>query len=185
MKNLLRIGSNWKFILPAFFLSVYCLYLFQGHEKAMSEITGNQAMMIDLRSNYTVDEIRIFFEELKPEGRAIHTYATKVTDSIFPFAFGILFILLSAFIIKNITKSESDWIYLSLFPLLLMLVDFKENFNTLSMLSSYPDLTSEMVDAASKVTSLKGVFVNISMGLPIILGLIWMVKCVLKRMKNS
>tara|TARA_Y100000385_G_C13106148_1_gene647992 strand:+ start:2405 stop:2860 length:456 start_codon:yes stop_codon:yes gene_type:complete len=151
----------------------------------MSEITGNQAMMIDLRSDYTVNEIRTFFEELKPEGRAVHTYATKVTDSIFPFAYGALFILLSAFLLKNITNSESNWIYLSLFPLLLMVVDFKENFNTLSMLSSYPDLTSEMVDSASKVTSLKGVLVNISMGLPIILGLIWIVKLGLKRMKIS
>ncbi len=151
----------------------------------MSDIIGEEALMIDVRNNYTWSEINDFFTQLKPEGRQIHKHATGVVDMIFPFGYGILFILLSAFFLKKITRPDSNWMYLSLFPILLMLVDFKENFNTLHLLESFPDLTNEMVGSAAKITDLKTMLVNISMGLPLVLGIIWAIKWILNKYKNG
>ena len=176
MKNLLAKTSNWKFIIPALLGCVYCIYLFQSAQTEMSQIIGEEAVMIDVRSDYTLNEINDFFTKLKLEGRQIHQRTTGVTDMIFPFAYGTLFILLSAFFLKKITRLDSNWMYLSLLPVLLMVVDFKENFNTLNLLEKFPNLTNEMVDSAAKITSLKAMLVNISMGLPLILGIIWLVK---------
>lgn len=185
MKDLLVKTSNWKFIIPALLCFIYCIYLFQSAQTEMSQIMGEEAKMIDVRSNYTLDEINDFFTKLKPEGRQIHKRTTGVTDMIFPFAYGTLFILLSAFFLKKIARPDSNWMYLSLFPILLMLVDFKENFNTLNLLERFPNLTNEMVDSAAKITDLKAILTNISMGLPLILGIIWLVKWGLNKYKNQ
>ncbi len=185
MKNLLAKTSNWKFIIPALLCCAYCIYLFQSAQTKMSQIMGEEAIMIDVRSDYTLDEINDFFTKLKPEGRQIHQRAAGVTDMIFPFAYGALFILLSAFFLKKIARPDSNWMYLALFPIVLMLVDFKENFNTLNLLEKFPNLTNEMVDSAARITSLKAMLVNISMGLPLILGMIWLVKWGLKKFTDQ
>ncbi len=176
MPNLLAKTSNWKFILPAFLAFVFCIYLFQNGEAKMSAIAGEKTPLIDVRENYDLAEINDFFGKIKEEGRAIHAFTTGVVDMIFPFAYGILFILLSAYFLKKITSPDSKWLYLSLVPILLMIVDFIENTNTLNLLETYPNLTVEMVDSAAQVTSVKSMLTSISMLLPIVLGLIWGVK---------
>jgi len=175
MTSLLAKLSNWKLIIPALLAFIYCIYLFQTSEAQMSELAGVHTPMIDTRSGYDLEEIQEFFTIIKPEGRAAHRFATGVVDMIFPWAYGILFILISAFFLKNLTDPDSKWMYLSLFPVLLMIVDYIENFNTLELLDTYPKLTAEMVDAASNITSIKTILTQLSMTLPLILGLIWLV----------
>ncbi|MGB1241119.1 MAG: hypothetical protein ACPG49_01270 [Chitinophagales bacterium] len=181
MKNLLAKTSNWKFILPALLGFIYCIYLFQGYQSEMSAIAGEEVLMIDVRESYTLNEINDLFTKIKAEGREVHRYATGVTDMIFPFVYGILFILLAAFFLKKITRPDSNWMYLSLFPILLMLVDYKENFNTLNLLGKFPELTPKMVESASQITGIKSTLVSLSMGLPLILGLIYLGKYIAVR----
>lgn len=176
MKHLLVKTSNWKFILPALIGFIYCIFLFQEAQTKMSEIAGEEVLMIDVRNDYTLNEINDFFTKIKPEGRQIHRQATGVVDMIFPFAYGLFFILLSAYFLKKITYPESNWMWLALFPILLMLIDFKENWNTLHLLDTFPNLTNDMVDSAAKLTSIKAMFVNLSMGLPLVLSIIWMIQ---------
>ena len=185
MKNLLVKTSNWKFIIPALLAFIFCIYLFQTAQAKMDQIAGEEAAMIDMRNNYNLDEINHFFTKLESEGRKVHQQVTGITDMIFPFAYGMLFILLSAFFLKKITRVDSPWLYLSLFPILLMLADFKENFNTLKLLETFPYLTADMVDNASKITSLKAMLVNISMGLPVLLGIIWLIKWIMEKNRKE
>lgn len=149
----------------------------------MSAIAGESTPLIDVRENYDLAEINDFFGKIKEEGREIHAFTTGVVDMIFPFAYGILFILLSAYFLKKITSPDSKWMYLSLIPILLMIVDFIENTNTLNLLETYPNLTAEMVDSAAQITSVKSMLTSISMFLPVSLGLIWGVKWVMNRGK--
>lgn len=183
MKIFLAKASNWKLILPAFLVSAYCIYLFQTYQADMGAMIGEETLIIDMRSGYTEPEISEFFTQLKEEGRSLHHYVTGVVDMIFPIGYGLLFILFSAYFLKKITSPESNWMYLSLIPLLLMLVDYKENFNTLEMLSAFPNLTAEMVSSAAKVTSIKAMLVNVSMGLPLFLAIVWTVKWMYNRGK--
>ena len=78
-------------------------------------IVGEKVTLIDLWESYNQKEITAYFEQLKPEGRAIHQQLTRVTDMIFPFAYGPLFILIFAFLLKNIFGESSNWLLLSLF----------------------------------------------------------------------
>lgn len=181
MTQLLAKMANWKFIVPALLAFIYCIYLFQIYGEQLNVLAGEEVPIIDMRRNYDVEEINTFFTKIKPEGRAIHQYVTGVVDMIFPFAYGFLFILLSAFFLKKITSPDSKWMYLSLVPVLLMLVDYVENFNTLAMLKAYPDLSAEMVASASKITGIKSTLTEISMFLPLFLGIFWLIKWVRNR----
>lgn len=151
----------------------------------MSDLAGEDVVMIDMMSDYDKEEISDFFTKIKPEGREIHRHMTAVVDMIFPFAYGALFILLAAFFLKKIVGPNSNWMYLSLIPVLLMIFDFKENLNTLALLKSYPDLNGDMVDSASTITGIKSMLTTVSMALPLILGLIWIVKTVMNKSKQS
>lgn len=183
MPNLLAKLSNWKFIIPALLGFVYCIYLFQNAEVALQNLAGEKAPIIDMRKNYDAAEIRDFFTIIKPEGRQIHQHITGVVDMIFPIAYGVLFILLSAFFLKKITSPDSKWMYLSLIPILLVIVDYKENLTTLKLLEQYPDFSEEMVANAAQVTGIKSMLTEISMALPLVLGVIWLGKWVMNRMK--
>lgn len=176
MKKILAKTSNWRFIISAFLICVFCIFQFEQAQRVMSQIAGEEVTTIDVLKTYSLKEINQLFGKLQHEGREIHRQTTKVTDMIFPFGYGLLFILLSAFFLKKITRPEANWMYLSLIPILLVLVDFKENFNTLNLLEAYPNLTVEMVDSASKVTHFKTFLVYIFILMPTILGVIWGVK---------
>jgi len=181
MTQFLAKMANWKFILPSLLAFIYCIYLFQIYGEQLNTLAGETAPIIDMRQNYDAEEIKTFFTKIKPEGRAIHQYTTGVVDMIFPFAYGFLFVLLSAFFLKKITSPDSKWMYLSLVPVLLMIVDYIENFNTLEMLAAYPDLSAEMVASASKITGIKSTLTEISMFLPIFLGVFWLIKWIRNR----
>lgn len=182
MTNLLAKLSTWKLIIPALLGSIYCIYLFQNAQAALTELAGEPTEIIDMKRNYTAPEITEFFTKIKSEGREIHKHTTGVVDMVFPITYGLLFILLSAFLLKKITSPDSKWMYLALIPVALMIVDYIENFNTLNLLDSYPDLSAEMVDSASAITGIKEVLTNISFSLPIVLGIIWLGKWIKNRL---
>jgi len=170
--------SNWKFIIPFFLFTAFWLYLFNVGQKEMSKIAGEEVVLIDLWSGYDLEEITAFFELLKPEGRAIHQQLTGINDMIFPFAYGPLLILVFALILKNIFEKNSKWLLLSLFPLLTMGVDYLENFNTLLMLKSYPNISEVIVNKGSFFTEIKNLSTLIIKISFILLSIVWIAKMV-------
>jgi len=183
MKKLLTTASNWKFILPSFLAFIVCLYLFQVNQAKINEITGTESPIVDLRKDYDKAEIQEFFGLLKEEGREIHRSTTGILDMIFPFTYGSFFILLSAFFLKQIIPSESNWIYLALVPVLLMIVDYIENFNTLAMLDAFPDLDAQKVAEASQITGIKNMLTYASQAIVLIPGLLYLIQWLRKRGK--
>ena len=183
MKKLLTTASNWKFILPSFLAFIVCLYLFQVNQAKINAITGTESPIVDLRKDYDKAEIHDFFSQLTEEGRQIHTEVTSILDMIFPFAYGSFFILLSAFFLKQIIPSESNWIYLALIPVLLMIVDYIENFNTLAMLDAFPDLDEQKVAQASQITSIKNMLTYASQAVVLIPGLLFLIQWLRNRGK--
>lgn len=183
MINFLVKISNWKYILPFFLLTAYLLFTFINGQNEMSAIAGEEVTLIDLWQSYNFEEITTYFKQLKPEGRAIHEQLTSVQDMIFPFAYGPFFILVFAFFLKNIFGKESKWILLSLFPMLIMGMDYLENINTLEMLRSFPNHTEEMVSKGSFFTEMKNWASLITNILFVLLSIIFSLKVLKKKKK--
>lgn len=181
--NLLVKLSNWKFILPAFIGTLILVFLFFNGMEKMSTIAGEKMELIDARKDYTLEEVNVFFTKLTAEGRAVHQQLTGVNDMLFPVTLGALSILLLAFFIKNIFGVHSKLLYLALYPIIGMTVDYMENFNTLELLATFPDLTTAMVEKGSRLTALKhqlGFFRFLAIG---VLGGIWLFKLIRERFR--
>lgn len=183
MKNVLAKYSTWKLILPSFIAFAVCLYLFQSAQNDLSTIAGEPVVIIDMMPNYDKALINDFFTNIKPEGIAIHKFITSVVDMIFPIAYGVLFILLLAFFIKKILGPESNWMYLSLIPLALMIFDYQENFRILGLIDSFPDLDVAKVDRASSSSSIKSILTNVCFGMIVLFGLVLGSKTIYNRLK--
>ncbi len=48
--------------------------LFQVAQRKTNQLAGEEVLMIDMRSNYSLNEINTFFTNIKSEGRQIHYY---------------------------------------------------------------------------------------------------------------
>lgn len=180
MKQLLLTLSDWR-ILLAFLLisSSFSIYFFPHNHNKINDIAGKELKTLDVRSSYTPDEVQELFTEMKEGGREIYHHITSVVDMIYPVAYTMLMISLLVFLVKKIWGPDSSWLYLGLLPLGPMIFDYLENFNTLGLLASFPELSESAVQYGSTVTGIKWGIAFVCLGL-IVLGLMgWGVKKIL------
>lgn len=166
--------SNWKFITPLFFLFAwFSFYAFPHYGDQINEIAGEEVKILDLRNGYEYEEVKEDFGKMKEEGREINRFMTGKLDMVYPFSYGLFYLLVLVFLTRTLFGEDSKLIYLSFLPVLLMGIDYIENVNTLKLLNTFPDFTPEQVDFGSQVTQIKQVFVWLSSGLMLVLLLMW------------
>ena len=184
MKNILDKLSNWKLLLPLFILFlIFPVVLFPYHQQRMAEFAGEEVTPLDSRFSYSYNEVKNDFEKLGVEGRKTYRFAIGVIDMLFPVIYGPLFILLLAGLLKRLAGRDSNWMFLALFPFIGILFEYLENFNTLSLLDSYPGITKEGVLWGEQMTRLKHIFLMLSVVFMPLLGIMLIIKN-LKRKKT-
>lgn len=185
MKRILIKMSKWKVILPLFVLFlIFPAYLFPHYQGRMGQLAGQEVIPLDSRFSYNYDEVKNVFDRLGSEGRNTYRFVIAKVDMVFPIVYGALFILVLAWLLKKLIGKESGWILLALFPLIGILFEYLENFNTLSMLDRYPAITEEGVAWGSQVTRLKQIFLIASVAFMPFLAVALLVKS-FKRRKSS
>ncbi|HYF31263.1 MAG TPA: hypothetical protein VD993_09100 [Chitinophagaceae bacterium] len=173
MKRLLSTASNWKLIVPFFIL--FCLatfVVFPAYHQKMVTAAGKEFQILDTRFSYSITDVRTLFNDLGTEGRQLYRFVVGRVDMIYPVIYGTLMVLVLAFLIRKMTKPDSSAILIALLPLAGALFDYLENFNTLSLLSAFPDLAIESVTTGEKMTQLKQGILFLSLGLIIVLTVI-------------
>lgn len=180
MLNFLVKISNWKLIIPALLAYLFfAAYLLPKYQQQMNQIAGEAVQILDLQRTYTLSEVNEFFTKLKPEGRVIYKHVASFVDMIYPFVYGVLFILILTFLLKNLFGDGSNWLFLALTPLLIMLFDFLENINILALLDTFPQLSNDLVERGAMFTSLKWLWVLVTIGLVVLSGIGCFVKMIL------
>ena|SRR5687768_13789179 len=177
MKNILARTSNWLFILPFFMLLVlFSFYIFPDYQSRLTRAAGEEITVLDTRFSYTQEEVLTDFEKLGQEGRVLYTVMVGHIDMVYPMIFGFLFVLILAYLLRNITHPQSNWMFLALFPLLAIFFDYLENFNTLHLLKTFPNITEEAVSRGEKFTLLKHIFGLTSVAAILTLSVVLLVK---------
>ena len=183
MKKILLKFTQWKFIIPLFLLSaLFNFYLFPKHEV---QYNNESLKSLDIRTSYSKEDVMELFSKLGDEGRETYEFAISVIDMIYPIVYGMLLILLLSKLIKNIFREESNYIYLSLLPILIMIFDYAENTNTLSMLSKFPEISDGSVAFGSLVSGVKWYSVSVILILIITGFLYWIVKEILLKKREQ
>jgi len=178
---MIQLLSKWatlKTLVPAFLVfSFFTFFLFPRYEQQLTEIAGEKVQLLDKYPIYTTAQVTDLFTKLKTEGRDLHYFITSVIDMIYPLVYGPFFMLLIAFFIKKMTGSETAGLSIAFFlPLLVMLIDYGENFTTLQLLSSFPNLDEGVVFRGSKLANIKIIFILLSFGAAFFSCLGWIVK---------
>ena len=62
----------------------------------MKDAAGQAVQILDLRSAYTLEEVKALFDTLGAEGRQVYATVAGRTDMAFPLAYGTFFVLVLA-----------------------------------------------------------------------------------------
>lgn len=180
--SLLKKLANWKAILIV--LAVYLgfsLFLFPYYQDQVDAIAGEPLTALDLRMQYSVEDARILLEKMQPAGRDLSRIISGRVDMVYPIIYGLFLMLLIIRLSKGLKLPHYLWLLVA--PLLAMLFDYLENFQVLRMLRQYPDISPQLVRFSALMSSLKWLFVGISLLIVLILGLIQLT--ILIRQKRS
>lgn len=184
MIQLLHRCAHWVVLLPLGILfAFFTLYLFPTYQAQLSALAGKEVQLVDLYTAYSIADIRALFSAITPEGIAIHQYVTGMIDMIYPLVYTSFLILLLSFLLKKVCPATSILQYLAFFPLLVMGFDYAENFNTLLLLESFPDLEEAVVNKGSKLTNYKHRATGFLLGFIVLSGIGWGAKWARERVK--
>lgn len=160
--------TSWKviLILAIVFLS-FVLYFFPSHLSQINEITGYDVIPLDKRFSYTKLKVYKLLSDMGQEGRKINIFITGVIDMIYPLIYATLFVALQLKLTSSFSNKKIKRIII--FPIIVMLLDYIENFGFLSMLTNFPNLSESQVNTNSIITSFKWIFVLITVSSVLIL----------------
>lgn len=161
MKTILYKLGNWKIII----ISSGLFLLFKNYLFTKFILKANNEILkpLDLRFSYRPEDVSEFFSLLGKNGRVIYKLGIITLDSVYPFVYTLLLISVLSFLLKKIVNKSSKYLYLSMLPVVVLLFDFTENLNTLSMLKHFPEIPVSSVRFGSVATSLKWTFLILNL----------------------
>ncbi len=183
ISELLRKCSNLKNITLLFlFLLIFIFVIFPYYESNINNSTNENIKILDVRFGYNIDQVTELFKEMGENGRAAYFIILSKTDMIYPIIYGSFLILLIAFLLDKIYPHSNKILLFLIFPIVGMVFDYLENFNTLYLLNKFPNITTEEVTFGSLMTQLKWVFILFSIALIVILLITLAIK---RQFRNS
>ena len=165
--------ANWKNIRVVLVVYlVFSLFLFPYYQDQVDTIAREPLTALDLRMQYSLEDARTLLDKMQLAGRDISRIISGRVDMVYPIVYGLFLMLLIIRLSKGLKFRHHPWLLSG--PLLAMLFDYLENFQVLRMLRQYPDISSELVRFSALMSSLKWLFVGISLLMVLMPGLIQM-----------
>lgn len=116
--------------------------------------------MISLKSaiayfvyTYSFTDVQLLLSDIKEEGRNTYKFILHRIDSVCPLIYGILMILITKIVIKNLKNKK--WKYLFIILAIIILLDYFENVQILNLLNTYPNFTPQQVCYCSTTSFIK------------------------------
>lgn len=183
MKNVIQIlqkNASGKVVLVLFVLTmiIYLTMVFYSIPAVVS--FAPELVLFDMSpTGYSYQNAMELLGTLGSEGRSIYLTRQLPLDFIYPGLFAITYSLLLVWLFLKSISQQSKIFYLSMVPVLAGICDYIENLFIISMINSFPDLSSNIVTIASLFTILKSSFTSI-----FFLLLIWAVILYFKNRRN-
>lgn len=132
-------------------LGTVIAFSFSALIKAEEKLKLETETMLDKRIWYSPKDVHDFFQQIDktPEGINIYIWMHTFPDVIFPLAYGTFF----GTLIFYLYDATIDW-KLAI-PVLATVFDLGENFTTVSMAKSYPEISTFLSWLACGCTSIK------------------------------
>lgn len=145
-KSLLdRWSHGWTVtILLAAAMAVYCYMVFVSIPAVMA-YEGSLRLLDMMPLGYDLDYVRLLFHSLGSEGRQMYLTRQLPIDMIYPALLALSGCFLLAYFLRKGLPSNPKLYWLTFVPVLAGLCDYGENIGIITMLRSFPDLSSDLV----------------------------------------
>jgi len=101
------------------------------------EIEGEGPSSLGLSFGYSFETVLQFFTNRDSEAIRCYVDFISIWDNIFPLLYSAMYILWISYLWKNVNQSRPRLRLINLFPLLMILMDWSENFMEVQMATYY------------------------------------------------
>lgn len=141
-----------------------------GTGRQIERMSGEE--ILDLRFNYSFEEVIQFFEKIGETGLKLYMY-NQIIDMFFLFFYAMGYSLLIMYLITKVVHGDHWLKYLALLPFALAGTDIVENIGFFIMMGTYPNLSIEWIQFVNSVSMLKHMLTIACLGvLVFIIGLV-------------
>jgi hypothetical protein len=124
--------------------------------KHINSLSGKEVQVLDLcLTGYSPAEVNQYLSEYTPEARAFAANFNAIADTAYPIVYTIMLTVVLAWVYKSRIQLNKSYRYLLLLPLLMMVLDFLENYHIIAMLRLFPAIPEEIIKAGSMLTVAK------------------------------
>jgi hypothetical protein len=124
--------------------------------KKMNSLSGKDVQVLDLcLTGYSPSEVKTYLSDYTPEARSFAAKFNAIADTAYPILYTIMLSVVMAWVYKTRIIQHKSFGYLLLLPILMMLLDFLENYHIIILLREFPGIREEMVKAGSMLTVAK------------------------------
>ncbi|HEY5786655.1 MAG TPA: hypothetical protein VIT65_17955 [Microlunatus sp.] len=106
---------------------------------------------------YTAQDLYLAAEAWGEAGRSAYVRARVTFDVVWPLAYGIFLLTGLTWVWARATSPGSRWRRIALLPILVVLLDYAENFCTATVVARYPARTPVLAELAPVFTAAKWV----------------------------
>ena len=124
--------------------------------KHINSLSGKKVQVLDLcLTGYSPAEVNAYLKDYTPEARIFAAKFNTIADTAYPILYTIMLTVVLAWLYKSRIIIHKSFGYLLLLPLLMMVLDFLENYHIVAMLRKFPAIPEEIVKAGSMLTVAK------------------------------
>jgi hypothetical protein len=143
--------------------------------RRLNTLAGQELGLIDAQFSYSPQQVYQMEAAYGPEGRPLYILTTLIADTLFPLDYALLmgiFIVLTYRVAFPAFGLVRTLVWL---PVVTALMDLLENTGIMLLLATFPQQVSLLAQATSFFTSLKWIFLSLSLVL-VVAGVIgWLV----------
>ena len=125
---------------------------------------------LDLYFSYSPDQVYDYLDGLGEKGRSAYAKMELTTDLLFPVVYSLALTVALVMAARRVLPADSRLQYLRFFPFLIVIADWFENLGLAAVIHAYPDQRDTIVIAASLFTSLKWVFLTLTVMMLLVVG---------------
>jgi len=125
---------------------------------------------LDLYFSYSPDQAYEYLGGLGEKGRSAYAKMELTTDFLFPVIYSLALTIALAMAARRVLTPDSRLHSLRFFPFLIVIADWFENLSLTTVIHAYPDLRDSIITAASLFTSLKWVFLTLTVMMLLLAG---------------
>lgn len=131
---------------------------------------------LDLYFSYSPGQAYEYLVALGEEGRSAYISMALTSDLVFPVVYAMALSVVLMLVLRKLFPPSSRLRYLSLFPFLIVIADWCENLCLAMVTHAFPERADALVRSASLFTSLKWMFIALTILMLLAAVTCWVVR---------